>query len=193
MNRWIPYIIAHNSICNIKTAYTLPDWSVVDTFTSYTLDGNENTFASGIWSFHVNGSGTYIYVVSLTANKVYRYILSTPYDLTTRVLSGEFTPGLSDCRDVSVSPDGTILYILRGFNSINTLYAYSLTTPWDITTAQLINSQYFGPQIASFYITPDGVHLYVDKLTNVPTPNTIYIIISYPLHGTFKPLWKWIV
>ena len=80
--------------------------------------------------------GTKIYVVSYSANAVYQYSLSTAWDISTAsydsvylgVNSQDGTP-----RDIAFTNDGAIAYVSGSQN--NKIYQYTLTTPWDLSSA----------------------------------------------------------
>jgi len=83
------------------------------------------------------------------------------------VTSQDTTP-----RGIAFSSDGTKLYIMGGTN--DTVYQYTLSTPWDISTGSYaskslsVTSQDSDPRELAF--SPDGIKLYVMGGTN----DTVY-------------------
>jgi len=85
---------------------------------------------------YMSPDGTIIYILGGNTNKVYRFNLGTPYNLSgvnnsvssySVALQGSIPTG------VSFSDDGTKMFILSWANK--TIYEYNLSTPWDITTS----------------------------------------------------------
>lgn len=95
------------------------------------------TQTGGVW---LNDTGTKIYVGildSATSDGVWEYALSTPWDVTsltsqTPTYKLVFT-GFTSGSYIWFNEEGTIL-------AINSYYWYELSTPWDLSTASLINA-----------------------------------------------------
>jgi sugar lactone lactonase YvrE len=121
-------------------------------------------------------SGTKMYILSSsTAEVVYQYTLSTAYNiLTASYASKSLTITTQDATmtDIAFSSDGTKLYATGDIN--NTVYQYTLSTPWDISTGSYasksfsVNTQDTAP--TAFVFNDDGTKGYVVGNTN----NTIY-------------------
>ncbi len=109
----------------------------------------------GIW---VNSDGTAIFLSGTsfsTEDVVYTYDLSVAYDLSTAVRSvaKTFTMGNSDFtitpHDLVFKPDGSMLFVVGSYFDLNTfdqgdsLYSFSLSTPFDVSTAVLANRARF--------------------------------------------------
>lgn len=80
--------------------------------------------------------GTKMYVIGLTNKQVYQYSLSTPWDLSTASYDGVSFSVLAQENNpsgFSFKTDGTKMYIV-GIQT-NTIYQYTLSTPWDLNTA----------------------------------------------------------
>ena len=82
-----------------------------------------------------NPSGTKMFVCGSTPAIVSEYTLATAFDVTTATFVDSFTVSSQDDnpRDMAFSPDGTVMFIM-GF-STDTVYQYSLSTGFDISTA----------------------------------------------------------
>jgi len=83
----------------------------------------------------VSRDGTRIFTLSMTDNKLRSYTLSTPWDITTLVFEYDFLNAIlfSYMYDIEFSADGNHLYMLDA-NTIQKIFQYDLTTPWDIST-----------------------------------------------------------
>ncbi len=118
------------------------------------------------YDMEFNNTGTVLYVVQASGGEINAYTLSTPYDISTAtfdeiafsVLSEENAPS-----DIFFNNTGTVLYVvgLTG-QDIN---AYTLSTPYDISTATFdeiafsVAAQESAPAAALF--NNDGTTLYV--------------------------------
>jgi len=121
-------------------------------------------------------SGTKMYILSTSTQEVvYQYTLSTAWDiLTASYASKSLTITTQDATmtDIAFSSDGTKLYGIGDTN--NTVYQYTLSTPWDISTGSYaskslaIGAQDTAPR--AFVFNNDGTVGYLVGDTN----NTIY-------------------
>jgi len=87
----------------------------------------------------------------------------TLWDVSTGAYKNSYYVGHLDAWpwDVFFKPDGTILFVMGGAS--RTIYKFALSTPWDITTASLINSFYVGNEISyptGMFFKPNGYQLY---------------------------------
>jgi sugar lactone lactonase YvrE len=108
--------------------------------------------------------GTKMYVVGATGQDVNEYNLSTAWDISTAsyvqvfsVASQEATP-----QGLFFKPDGTKMYV-TGSTSDN-VNEYSLSTPWNISTASYVRNFSVSSQDAtplSLSFKPDGTKMYV--------------------------------
>ena len=82
-----------------------------------------------------NKDGTIMYIVGGANDKIFSYTLSTVWDITSSTYLGVYTPTEtgSALNGVTFNPSGTKMYLTDNTNT--TSYQYSLSTPWDITTA----------------------------------------------------------
>lgn len=85
--------------------------------------------------------GTILYTLNNYSNKIEQWTVSTAWDLTTASYANKYLS--STLKDTygrisfSLDPNGTILYMM-GDNS-NTIYQFSLSTAWDISTGTYAN------------------------------------------------------
>jgi len=87
-----------------------------------------------------NSDGTKMFVVGAAGNDVNEYTLSTPFDLSNAdfavsfsVVSQETTP-----RGIAFSSDGTKMFVVGSVG--DDVNEYTLSTPFDLSTADFVNS-----------------------------------------------------
>jgi sugar lactone lactonase YvrE len=114
--------------------------------------------------------GTSAYVGS-TSGVIYQYTLSTPWDISTAsYASKSFNPSAQTTGSYgfALKEDGNSLYI-SSF-SANTLYQYTLSTPWDISTASYASKSMVGGGGSSLmcgvFFKSDGLKLYILNYTS---------------------------
>jgi sugar lactone lactonase YvrE len=122
---------------------------------------------------YIGAAGTAMYILSDTANALYRYTLSTPWSVGTASTTVGITSislnnlGISTTfrettpTGLTFKPDGTKFYVLG--TDKDTVFQYSLSTAWDITTASIERQFYMGftegtPQAIDF--RSDGTYMY---------------------------------
>ena len=80
--------------------------------------------------------GTLFYISASTSDSVYQYSLSTAWDLSTATYASKSFSVASQAgvpQAVFFKPDGTKMYVSN--DSDKTIYQYSLSTAWDVSTA----------------------------------------------------------
>jgi len=99
-----------------------------DTFSVIAQDGNMDDIVFG-------DDGYSMYLLSFGTDTVYRYTLLSPYDITTAsyLNSKSVTSEDSAPKSIDFSVDGTKM-LLAGLGN-DSIYSYTLSTAWDITTA----------------------------------------------------------
>ena len=108
-------------------------------FGSHTYSNNSLSTASQETvpqAIYVGDSGTKLYVVGTGNDTIYQYTMSTAYDLSTATYASKsfsVTTQEANPRGISFKTDGTKVYIAGSSNG--TVYQYSLSTAWDISTA----------------------------------------------------------
>jgi sugar lactone lactonase YvrE len=120
--------------------------------------------ASSTRTIYFKSDGTSVYIVG-NSLPILQYSLNTPWDIATASYDSKFfnvTGQETFPTGLYFSPDGTKVFIV-GTNS-DTVYQYSLTIPWDISTVDFTPSTFVGnlditPQ--SLYIKPDGTAAYI--------------------------------
>jgi hypothetical protein len=106
-----------------------------------------------------------MYVNGSTGDDVNEYTLSTAWDITTATFVTTFSTASQDTspQDVFFKPDGLTMFIMGG--TTDTVYQYTLTVAWDVSTASYasksfsVTSQESGP--LGLWFKPDGLVMYV--------------------------------
>ena len=110
--------------------------------------------------------GTKMYVLGSGNRVVYQYSLSTAFDLSTASydsVSFSVTSQESAAQSFSFKPDGTKMYVVG--STADTVFQYSLSTAWDISTASYdsvsfsVSSQSSVPY--GLFFRPDGTNFYI--------------------------------
>ena len=117
------------------------------------------------FSLFMRDDGLKLYFVGTTNDSVYQYDLTTPYQLSTATYIGLFAFGTTvvDPTSVSFSPDGTKMLVLG--NAADTIYSYTLSTPWLVSTAVYdsvsfsVTTQEATP--TGLFVKPDGTTFWV--------------------------------
>ena len=123
---------------------------------------------TGVRGTFFKGDGTKFYTVGATDDTVYQYSLSTAWDISTAsydsksfsVSSQDIFPGA-----LAFKPDGTKMYIAGNTN--DTIYQYSLSTAWDVSTASYDSKSFsdsnFGVFPNGLRFKPDGTKVYINN------------------------------
>jgi len=109
--------------------------------------------------------GTEVYIIETGLDVVNQYTLSTAWDISTGTFTGA-SPSVAtedgNARSLSLSSDGTKAYI--GGANTRTIYQYTLSTAWDITTLSYA-SKFFTQSApwspAATRFNTDGTTIYV--------------------------------
>jgi DNA-binding beta-propeller fold protein YncE len=147
-------------------SYTLSTPWNIDTATYDNVSffvGSQDGTPSGIF---FRSDGTKMYMIGDANNRVYSYTLSTPWNISTATYDNvSFDVSSQDSAPTGIffRPDGTKMYVIG--NNTDSIYSYTLSTPWNITTATYDNvnfsvtSQDGSPQ--GIFFRPDGTKMYV--------------------------------
>ena len=117
-----------------------------------TYVGNSGSVAASLPTINamkLKNNGTRLYCYNQSANRIYQFNLSTAYNIKALTPIGSFLLSVpSSTYDFDVSEDGTKLIVLgQTSGNIQTLYEYTLSTAWTISSAvyqsrsQSINAQ----------------------------------------------------
>jgi len=162
----------------------------------YTLDGKVI-----ITCLHFSPDGLKMYVAGIGDSIVYQYALSTAWDISTATYSDtSFYHGSEDvyANGLFFSPDGLKLYI--GGNNHKTIYQYTLSTAWDISTASYSDTSFYhglilaeSPLDTICYgplFSPDGLKMYmatnVDETIYQYTLSTAWDVSTASYHDLYR-------
>jgi len=132
------------------------------TATTFSVASQDNTPKG----FHFKSDGTQMWIVGDQNDKIYKYTLSTAWDISTASLSQTMSGTTQTTPyDMELSDDGEYAYVYGGDYQID---QYKLTTPYDLSTiGNVISESYYMPgaivsstQLA-FEFGKDGTRLYV--------------------------------
>ena len=105
--------------------------------------------------------GTKMYVVGTSGDDVNEYNLSTAWDVSTASYNQNFSVSAQETTPLTVrfKPDGTKMYV-TGYAG-DDINEYSLSTPWDVSTASFVQSKGTGDSSQySVTFTSDGTKMY---------------------------------
>jgi DNA-binding beta-propeller fold protein YncE len=158
------YIVDYNS--QTVYQYTLSTAWKVSTASYASLSKSVSGQSSSPVGVAFSPDGTKMYIVGNSNQTVYQYTLSTAWNVSTASyasLSVSVSGQSSSPVGVAFSPDGTKMYIVG--NSSQTVYQYTLSTAWNVSTASYaslsksVSGQSSGPYGLAF--SPDGTKMYV--------------------------------
>lgn len=149
-------------------------WDITtETNDSKSLDCSGEISIYNLYGIFFKPDGYYCYVTA-RYDTIYQYVLSTAWDISTAAYDNKsYSPTEDNPFSIYFKDDGSKMYMLHGLSD-ETVYQYTLSTPWDISTAGY-DTKSFDVQTeapAACYITmkSDGTILYVVGTTN----DTIY-------------------
>ena len=99
--------------------------------------------------------GTAFYVCGRSNSTVFQYTLSTAWDLSTSSYAGKsfsVTSQLTQPDGLSFSADGTTFVVVK--DAADIAYQYTLSTPWDVSTASYNNISY---DFSALSLTAKGI------------------------------------
>ena len=113
---------------------------------------------------YVSPDGTKMFVAGAATDRIYRYDLSTAWDLTSASYTSSFllTPSSVIPQGVHFSSDGTRMFYVESSGDL--VRRYSLSTAWDVTTASLVSSVSISGSEGTptdLALSDDGTTLYV--------------------------------
>jgi DNA-binding beta-propeller fold protein YncE len=129
--------------------------------TSFNVTAQTGTNPTGLY---IGVGGTAMYVTTNSA--IFQYTLGTPWEVNTasyanKSLAVSTQEGTTNA--LYFKPDGTKVYVVG--NSNDTIFQYSVNTPWDISTGSY-DTKYFyiGAQELTptgLYFSPDGTKVFI--------------------------------
>lgn len=93
----------------------------------------------------LKSDGTKLYISDGGSDAIYQYSLSTAFDVSTGSydsVSFSFSSQGTNTQSIFFSPDGTSLFVCDTASSNDTVYKYSLSTAWDVSTLSYANESF---------------------------------------------------
>ena len=142
---------------NVSTAWSLASISFVRSFSV----ASQDTSPHGAF---FKPDGTKMYLVGDSNDKVYEYNLSSAWNISSASYSQSLSVTSQDTSPVGIylTSDGLKLFLVGAAN--DSVYQYTLSTAWDITTASFVNSFSTASQDTSprtVFFKPDGTQMYI--------------------------------
>ena len=139
-----------------------------------------------------DSSGTKMFTVGLTGDKVYQYGLSTAYDISTAsfTASSSISAQETNATGVTFNAAGTKMYTI-GFTG-DKVYEYTLSTPYTVTSKTFVRSVSIAlreTNATGLTFSPDGNDLFVvGTSTNTVSSyeDRVYSAPTVPLSGTLS-------
>ena len=130
--------------------------------TTASVAGSYNISAFSSSGLFISDDGVNLYTVrGDSIDSVYQYVMGTPWDITTLSLvrTKSVSAQVTTPKAVSFKADGTRMYI--GDTAGPTVFEYSLSTPWNVSTASFVRSKALTVPssfdgIYGMYFRPDG-------------------------------------
>lgn len=108
--------------------------------------------------------GTTMYVTGSSPDSIFEYGLASPWDVSTASYTREKSVGTQDAtpQGLAFKPDGSSMYLVGSAG--DAVYQYSLSTPWNISSATFNLSKSLSSQDSiptGIAFKPDGTKMYV--------------------------------
>lgn len=153
------YIVGNGR--NTVDQYSLSTAWDVSTATYASKSKNVSAQDTNSQSLAFSDDGSKMYILGQTNDRIFQYTLSTPWDVSTATYASKFfsVSGQENSpQGMAFSNDGKKVLVVGNAN--DTVYQYSLSTPWDISTASYdTKSLNIGGQES----TPHGIALSTDQ------------------------------
>lgn len=150
-------------------------WDIAKTvYESISFDTNPET--ANTTDLFFKPDGTKVYVLDDTGNTVYQYSLSTAWNISTASYDSKSyaladVAGSGVASGIYIKSDGTVLWVSAYSAGDSTIKSYTMSTPWDISTASAtatldIDATITGEvSIGALFFKSDGTRVYVCGLT----------------------------
>jgi sugar lactone lactonase YvrE len=142
---------------DLSTAWDITTAAYLQNFSVATQD----TAPTGVF---FNSDGLQMYIVGQSSDAVQEYALSSAWDISSATHTQSFSVAAQDTspQDLFFKPDGTKMYVLgQTGDDVN---EYSLSTPWDISTASYVQNFVVTTQDAAptgLFFKSDGTKMYI--------------------------------
>lgn len=191
------------AIATDTATITLSFTSYIDlsTFSAAGTKSTPMSIAQTGFGLEFKDDGTKMYTSDATSSgtgaQIRTWSLSTPWDVTTATLDGTYNLNLSNFghMDIFIGDNGTKLYVLGDIS--DTIRQYTLTTPWDVTTATFVRSLSLGAlgTVTGIYFSSDGGYLFLTREANSSNWDIAKWILNTPwdisTRGTSQTINTW--
>lgn len=156
------YVLGNSVNANVYQYNLTSEWDVATAvYESNILIGVRDSDPEGLF---FKSDGTKMYFVGATNDRVYEYNLGTPWVVNTAIHLQNVSITSQDitARGVAFSNTGSSMYVLGG--ATNNIYQYTLSTPWNVTTATFTALANITPQDnlpTGLAFSPTGTRAYV--------------------------------
>ena len=136
----------------------------IDSFSVTSTDSGEEDKPTGLT---FNNDGTKMFVCGWRRDDVAEFTLTTGFDVSTASFVDSFSVSAQDgdTRDVKFNTDGTVMFVVgRGGGGKSSVYRYTLTTGFDVSTATFEDSYSVADQETSansVEFSTDGMKMFV--------------------------------
>jgi len=157
---------------DLTTAYDVSTAS----YASKSFSVGSQITSGTVWSIDFNDTGTILYAIS-SGGTIYQYTLSTAFDIATASYASksfDTTSQTVETTGIAVTSDGTGVYVMNYPN--DTVFKYTLSTPFDIATASYSNLSFTTTSQDTF---PYGVAVKTDDSQVYITGSTNDSIFQY--------------
>jgi len=167
---WEMYAVVYNTTDgDLELSKTSPQNPYNVSGATFASSQNILTYESSISGIQFNNDGTKMFIIGYGGVEINEFSLSVPYDPTTLSLNSTLSVSSQDSvpTDLYFKSDGLTLFVL-GYTS-QTVYEYTLTTAFDISTASYSSNSFSVSAQASspsgLYFKDDGTTLYIADLS----------------------------
>jgi sugar lactone lactonase YvrE len=114
---------------------------------------------SNVYGIDFSPDGTKMYYISDSANLIYEYDLTTPWDVSTATSGASISSVETIPQALTISSDGRYMYVSGNAQSHK---RWTMSTPWDISTASYDGSTTLSDTfvLLGIYINPTGTKYY---------------------------------
>lgn len=117
--------------------------------------------------FSDDGTEMYLTTHEPYDTKIFQYSLTTAWDVSTASYTAEYeagSPAAGAFYGLCFKSDGLKMFVMEYSSNLPTIFQYTLSTAWDITTASYANKKYDLKDIAvengDLFVKPDGTKIF---------------------------------
>ena len=184
---------------DIDTSTTLPTDTQSPTASDYAEDASSNA-QTKIRACCFSFNGVFLYIAGQSdSNRVIRFELGTPYDLTsvTGQTSVQLGSAANSLQGISIIGDGTKFYAMRSTGgAVGETIEYAMSTPYDLSTLSVTRTvtaaftgNFSGGFTMDMAVAPDGSSIIISSLGGSSGAGFQTILDQWPLtDGNITPI-----